>query len=185
MGAHSQLSELTAVEPESRKHTKRSPAYPHHTSHYTMAATAGPLSVLLAKSAVQLRAGMSAEVLSALDSDSKNLKDTYSLTPVAVGATAPDFTLSNATKTSVSLSSLLKENKAVVLSWYRGAWCPYCNIALHSLSKMVPELTELGAKLVALTPETPDEAMSLKEKKQLPFEVLSDDGCEVALKYGV
>lgn len=148
-----------------------------------MGSTGGPLAIELATNAAKFRTTMP-DAIKTLEADSAALAARYKLKPLTVGDTAPNFTLPNATKKSVSLSTLLKENKAVVLTMYRGAWCPYCNIALNHLSKMVPQLEKLGGKLVALTPETPDEAMTLKEKSELKFEVLSDDGCEVALKYG-
>ena len=79
------------------------------------------------------------------------------------GDKAPDFELINALNKPVQLSSLLK-NGPVVLSWYRGGWCPYCNIQLRYLQKYLPQFKALGAILVALSPELPDKSLSTKEK---------------------
>ena len=101
-----------------------------------------------------------------------------------VGDKAPDFTLKNAVGDSVALSSYL-EKGVVVLTWYRGGWCPYCNLTLHALQEELSNFKAQGANLIALTPELPDESISTSEKHNLQFEVLSDIGNEVAKKYGI
>lgn len=101
-----------------------------------------------------------------------------------VGDTAPNFTLKNALNKSVSLYNEL-ENGPVVLTWYRGGWCPYCNITLHYLQEKLPEFQKAGAKLIALTPELPDNSLSTSEKNNLDFTVLSDVGNSIGKEYGV
>lgn len=100
------------------------------------------------------------------------------------GATAPDFTLPSATGRTVSLDALLHEGP-VVLTFYRGAWCPYCNIALRSLQQHHDDITARGARLVAVSPQIPDESLSLTQKNELAFDVLSDIGCDTAKQYGL
>lgn len=101
-----------------------------------------------------------------------------------VGDTAFDFTLSNATGKSISLSDKLKQGP-VILTWYRGGWCPYCNITLRHLQSHLADFGAEGAQLIALTPEVPDKSLSTQEKHQLSFEVLSDLNNEVARSYGI
>jgi peroxiredoxin len=101
-----------------------------------------------------------------------------------VGDEAPDFVLKNALGENVSLSSYLKQGP-VILTWYRGGWCPYCNITLHRLQQELPDFKSAGANLIALTPELPDKSLSTIEKHQLQFEVLSDVGNKVARTYGI
>lgn len=101
-----------------------------------------------------------------------------------IGDLAPDFTLKNALGKEVSLKDYLKKGP-VVLVWYRGGWCPYCNINLHYLQEELPNIIAQGAHLVALTPEIPDQSMSTSEKHHLEFEVLSDINNTVAKDYGV
>lgn len=100
------------------------------------------------------------------------------------GQKAPDFSLPNATGETVQLSQLL-ENGPVVLTWYRGGWCPYCNIQLQTYQQVLPKIKEYDATLVAVSPELPDKSLSTKEKNELDFVVLSDQGNEVAKQYGL
>lgn len=105
-------------------------------------------------------------------------------TALKVGASAPDFALKDAMGESVMLSTLLKSGP-VVLTWYRGGWCPYCNLQLHAYQDALSEIKAAGGQLVALSPESPDESLSTKEKQALKFAVLSDTGNKVARQYGV
>ncbi|MDP0490717.1 MAG: peroxiredoxin-like family protein [Verrucomicrobiota bacterium JB023] len=101
-----------------------------------------------------------------------------------VGDTAPDFTLKNATGEEVTLSKLL-EDGPVILTWYRGSWCPYCNITLNHYQQNLDKFKEAGAQLVALTPELPDKSLSATEKHGLEYEVLTDLNNQVADKFGI
>lgn len=103
---------------------------------------------------------------------------------LAVGAEAPDFTLPNATGETVTLRSLLQDGP-VVLSFYRGGWCPYCNLELRALQNALPQIQALGANLVAISPETPDNSLTTAEKNALSFAVLSDVGNKVAREFGL
>lgn len=101
-----------------------------------------------------------------------------------VGDIAPGFTLNNALGEPVTLAEYLGKGK-VVLTWYRGNWCPYCNLTLHELQEELSNFKAQGANLIALTPELPDESISTSEKHKLEFEVLSDVGNKVAKEYGI
>jgi peroxiredoxin len=101
-----------------------------------------------------------------------------------IGDKAPNFTLKNALNEPVSLYNKL-ENGPVVLTWYRGGWCPYCNITLHALQEMLPDFKNADATLLALTPELPDNSLSTSEKNNLEFSVLSDVGNVIGKDYGV
>jgi len=103
---------------------------------------------------------------------------------VDIGSTAPEFSLQNATGEPVSLNELLDGGK-IILTFYRGAWCPYCNLALRAYQQRLDEFSSLGARLVAICPQTPDHSLSQKEKENLAFEVLSDPHNEVAAAYGL
>lgn len=100
------------------------------------------------------------------------------------GDKAPDFTLPNATGKEITLSQELKKGP-VVLKFYRGSWCPFCNLELRALQLALPQIKEMGANLIAISPEIPDNSLSLVEKHSLGFEVLSDYQSEVAEKYNL
>ncbi|MCH2043936.1 MAG: AhpC/TSA family protein [Saprospiraceae bacterium] len=101
-----------------------------------------------------------------------------------IGDTAPNFTLKNHLNKEINLYSLLK-NGPVVLTWYRGGWCPYCNLSLRALQKALPEIKKQNATLLTLTAEIPDKSLSTKEKQALEFEVLSDLHNEIAKKFNI
>ncbi|MGC0312389.1 peroxiredoxin-like family protein [Kitasatospora acidiphila] len=103
---------------------------------------------------------------------------------LGVGAPAPRFTLPAATGRQVALDELLADGP-VVLTFYRGAWCPFCNLALRALQEHHDAITARGARLVAVSPQIPDESLTLAEKEQLAFDVLSDLGSEVAARFGI
>lgn len=101
-----------------------------------------------------------------------------------VGDAAPDFVLPDALGNAVTLADLRAQGP-VVLSFYRGAWCPYCNLELQLLQQALPDIRALGATLVAISPQTPDNSLSLAEKHGLAFPVLSDAGNAVARRFGL
>lgn len=103
---------------------------------------------------------------------------------LAVGDTAPNFTLPDALGRPVTLSDLLEQGP-VVLTFYRGEWCPFCNLQLRSLQQALPQLLEHDATLVAISPQAPDHAVSLTEKYELGFPVLSDLDQSVIRAYRV
>lgn len=101
-----------------------------------------------------------------------------------VGHKAPDFTLKNIKGRVIKLSTLVKRGP-VVLTFYRGGWCPYCNAQLKAYQEKLPAFKQLGAQLVAVSPETPDAGVSTAEKDGVKFEILSDPKNGVAKKYGL
>jgi len=100
------------------------------------------------------------------------------------GDAAPDFTLPDVHGESVNLVDEL-EHTPVVLSFYRGGWCPYCNLELQALQQALPEIQSLGAQLVAVSPELPDNSLTTTEKHTLAFTLLSDQGNRVAKDFGI
>ncbi|NEO83742.1 MAG: AhpC/TSA family protein [Spirulina sp. SIO3F2] len=101
-----------------------------------------------------------------------------------VGDTIPAVSLPNATGQTVNIQELLKSGP-VVISFYRGGWCPYCNLELKALQAKLPEIKALGANLITISPQTPDASLSTAEKNALEFEVLSDVGNKVARAFGL
>mgnify|MGYP001046171995 FL=1 len=96
------------------------------------------------------------------------------------GDTIPKIELPNAKGVSINLNDILAKGKRIVISFYRGGWCPYCNLELKALQQSLPEIKTKNAVLIAINPETPDNSLSTLEKNNLEFEVLSDKNNEVA-----
>lgn len=103
---------------------------------------------------------------------------------LGTGQLAVDFTLPNAKGEQVS-STALRQQGPIVVSFYRGGWCPYCGLELKALQSVNAEIEALGARLIAISPQRPDESLSTAEKNQLEFEVLSDVNSKVADQYGL
>ena len=100
------------------------------------------------------------------------------------GDDAKNFQLPNAKGGQTELSDLLAQGP-VVISFYRGGWCPYCNLEFKALNDSLPTLKKLGASLVGISPELPDNSMSTAQKHALEFEILSDVGNVTARDYGI
>lgn len=101
-----------------------------------------------------------------------------------VGDQAPAFTLPNAVGDMVSSKALLMEGPIIVV-FYRGAWCPYCNITLAAWQDELETIEELGGQLVAVSPQLPDYSLDSKQKNELAFPVLSDVGNKIADAFGI
>jgi len=101
-----------------------------------------------------------------------------------VGDRAPAIVLTNAKGQTVDVATLLKKGP-VIVTFYRGGWCPYCNFELKAYQEILPEIAAAGASLVAISPEKPDDSLSTAEKNALSFEVLSDVGQNVGRAFGL
>jgi peroxiredoxin len=100
------------------------------------------------------------------------------------GDRVEDFILMDAHAAPVRLQQLLDEGP-VVVAFYRGGWCPYCNIQLRGLQRVLPQIKALGASLVAISPQLPDNSLTTEEKNHLEFPVLSDVGNVIARRFGI
>ncbi|MFZ0225520.1 MAG: peroxiredoxin-like family protein, partial [Mycobacterium sp.] len=104
---------------------------------------------------------------------------------VGVGDRLESFTLGDATEAPVMLEELVAAGPAVIV-FYRGGWCPYCSLALRTYQQeLLPQLGAFNARLVAISPQTPDQSMSTAEKAGLKFTVLSDPGSRLARRIGI
>jgi peroxiredoxin len=115
--------------------------------------------------------------------------DNAALLPLAAkalktGDSFPALTLGDQLGRPTDLARVLAEGPLVV-TFYRGGWCPYCNLELRAYQKALPEIQALGARLIAVTPETPDNALSTAEKNDLAFTVLSDNRGRLADALGI
>lgn len=124
---------------------------------------------------VQLTVGAAIEKLMSSRFGSNALK---------AGDQVPLFSLPNAKGEKINFSDYLAKGP-VVLSFYRGGWCPFCNLEFKALTDALPDIKRLGATLIGVSPELPDVARETVSKHKLPFEVLSDVGNNVANQFGL
>lgn len=101
-----------------------------------------------------------------------------------VGDKAPDFTIPNAVNKMVSLGHCLKSGP-VILKFYRGEWCPICNLDLKEIQQYLPQIESFGARVLAISPQNPDNAFTTKQKHELGFEILSDVKQDVIRAYNL
>ncbi len=101
-----------------------------------------------------------------------------------VGDRAPEFALPDAGAEVIRTSDLLARGPLVV-SFYRGVWCPYCNMELQALEAFLPQIRELGGALVAISPQSAANSRKSARQNGLSFPILSDQGNEVAAMFGL
>ncbi len=132
----------------------------------------------------QLSASIPDAIDARITADTAQVRLSGSAPGLAIGDHAPDFTLRDQLGRETSLRDLLASGP-VVLSFYRGEWCPFCNLQIRRFQEALPQFNELGATLVAITPQAVDHSLSLTEKHDLAFPVLSDLDQSVLRAYRV
>jgi peroxiredoxin len=100
------------------------------------------------------------------------------------GDRAPDFTLRDALGNNVALTELLAKGPLVV-SFYRGAWCPYCNMELQALQAVSPEIAARGASIIGISPQTAANSRKSQRENHLSFPILSDEKSRIAAAFGL
>ena len=103
---------------------------------------------------------------------------------VAVGDKLPPFSLKNQDGVIVSSDDLLKDGP-LVINFFRGIWCPYCNIELEALNEVLPQIEESGSRFVTIAPQLEASAKKNKESKNLDFDILVDEGNNYAKQLGI
>ena len=131
----------------------------------------------------QVKGMIGEEKLEIFNNDAQQLAEMHTMPlTIKVGDVAPDFSLPNASGDIIKLANVLNQG-AVVLTFYRGTWCPYCNLHLSLLQTILPEIIKLNANLVAISPMTPDNSKGMVDSNKLEFNVLSDVDNDVARQY--
>lgn len=122
----------------------------------------------------QLKEMLPAEQLAVFNQDADQLAINYpSPLQLNIGDEAVPFSLPDPQGKHIELQSLLDKGP-VVLTFYRGVWCPYCNLQLKTYQEILPQISQAGATLVAISPMTPDNSLTMQEQNNLQFHVLSD-----------
>lgn len=147
-------------------------------------------SPTIAEQVTELQRGMAdmmpAEAAAAFTAEQEELRQGGQPDGIAgPGTPLPDAELLDVTGAATTLGAT-RDGKTAVVVFYRGEWCPYCNLALRTYqAQLVPELNARGVTLIAVSPQKPDGSLSMQEAAQLTFSVLSDPGNQVAGKLGI
>jgi peroxiredoxin len=132
-----------------------------------------------------MRAGRPAGQPNAFDMEQKLLAETEPDGIISAQEQLPDAALIDIHGESTTLSAVL-DGRRTVLVFYRGVWCPFCNIALNAYqSELLPALIERGVSLVAVSPQNPDNSLTMHEKNHLTFTVVSDLDNALAAAAGI
>lgn len=125
------------------------------------------------------------EVLEAFGKSIKDLKTkNIEEKSIKLGAIMPDFSLPNAKNEIIHSKEILKSGK-MIIAFYRGSWCPYCNLELKALQENLSKINDKKVSLVAISPQSPDNSLSIIEKHNLTFEVLTDKDNTFAKQLGI
>ncbi|MCC9074440.1 AhpC/TSA family protein [Flavobacterium sp. F-65] len=103
---------------------------------------------------------------------------------IQIGDILTPFSLPNTKNQLIHSKDVLKKGK-MILAFYRGSWCPYCNLELRALQNNIAKITDNNVSLLAVSPQSPDHSMALTEKHQLTFEVLTDENNKLAKQLGI
>ncbi|MFW5894276.1 MAG: peroxiredoxin-like family protein [Verrucomicrobiota bacterium] len=104
--------------------------------------------------------------------------------PLLIGAEIPEVTLKTAQGNEINLKETVAERPVVVI-FYRGGWCPYCNMQLGQLQSIEADLLDLGYQLLGISPDRPDKLSESLKKKDLSYTLLSDSGMAAAKAFGI
>ena len=134
---------------------------------------------------VQKKANVPADILNLMDvTTEKLIAEQLSKHALKVGDKFPAFELPDSKGKQISSTELLAKGP-LVLSFYRGGWCPYCNLELRALNNMQQAFADQNAQLVAVSPQLPDESLSTQQQNELAYTVLSDVSNSLAKKCGL
>jgi peroxiredoxin len=143
----------------------------------------------IAEHVAEMHAAMAAEppseVMGAFAREQTELAASAPTGIAPVGTVLPDADLLDVHGAATTLHAAAGDGTSVLV-FYRGVWCPYCNIALHAYqAQLLPQLTERGIRLVAVSPQKPDGSLTMQQKHGLAFTVLSDPGNAIAGRLGI
>lgn len=114
------------------------------------------------------------------DLKTKNIEENS----IQIGEEMPEFSLLNASGDLINSNEILKNGK-MILAFYRGSWCPYCNLELKYLQGNLSRIKDKNTVLIAISPQSPDHSQTMIEKNELEFEVLTDTDNNFAKKLGI
>jgi peroxiredoxin len=104
--------------------------------------------------------------------------------PVKIGEPIPDVTLKNIDGNSINLQEIVNQ-KPTLLIFYRGGWCPYCNLHLAELAEIEDNIIEMGYQIIAVSMDRPEKLKESLDKYQMNYTLLSDSKAEASIAFGL
>jgi peroxiredoxin len=124
-------------------------------------------------------------VVTTIQATTQRLKDSgLAMKALQPGQSIMDFELPDATGKIVN-SADLRQSGPLLILFYRGVWCPFCNLTVQAYQERLPAFLQRGVTLMAISPQTPDKSLTLQQKHDLKFPVLSDSGNKIARQFGI
>ncbi|MCD0466918.1 peroxiredoxin-like family protein [Flavobacterium sp. ENC] len=111
-------------------------------------------------------------------------KTATDVAPLLIGEKIPNSTLKSSDNAAVSLSELISKKKTVLV-FYRGGWCPYCNLHLAALAEAEKQILDLGYQIVAVSPDSPENLKITAEKDKVKYTLLSDANGALIKEFGI
>lgn len=111
-------------------------------------------------------------------------KSATDIAPLLIGEKIPNSVLKSSDNTTVSLSELIAKKKTVLV-FYRGGWCPYCNLHLAALAEAEKQILDLGYQIVAVSPDAPENLKTTTEKDKIKYTLLSDSNGALIKEVGI
>lgn len=106
------------------------------------------------------------------------------IAPLLIGEKIPNVILKSTENADVQLSDLLKKKKSVLV-FYRGGWCPYCNLHLQALAEAEKQILDQGFQIIAISPDAPANLKITAEKDKAKYTLLSDSKGELIKAIGI
>lgn len=111
-------------------------------------------------------------------------KSATDIAPLLIGEKIPEIILKSSENTDVQLADLLKKKKSILV-FYRGGWCPYCNMHLQALAEAEKQILEQGFQIIAISPDAPANLKITAEKDKAKYTLLSDSKGELIKAIGI
>ncbi len=111
-------------------------------------------------------------------------KSATDIAPLLIGEKIPNSILKSSEDKAVNVSDLIKKKKTVLV-FYRGGWCPYCNLHLSALAEAEKQILDLGYQVVAISPDAPENLKITEEKDKVKYTLLSDSKGELIKAFGI
>ncbi|MFD2115816.1 peroxiredoxin-like family protein [Paenibacillus yanchengensis] len=143
-----------------------------------------PLHTELENATTQMEQMLTPEMVTMFDQSILQLRVSGIATALKVGTKAPDFSLKDQNGKTVTLYDYTAQGP-VILLFYRGVWCPFCNITLRAYQQASELFEASGARILAISPQSPDYSTTMQTNNSITFPVLSDIGNKVASQYNI